>query len=373
MTKIIPLIVVALAAIALWFAITSRSTTTNTAEKTASLQSSSLSTGDISGGTTASIADEDEEMPSDDAANGVQDALDDRPATEVYATADEAISAIKKAATSYDDLVLDQFTQPNANCQWCDQFYTSVKEMMTATDTKPDERSYYAEVLAVSGRVDNVKTLIDSVKSAKSPEEAETFSEALELTVGKDDVVKLLGETLSDSNTTLQEASVAALTNQGSRTAAEMLYNQAVKNGKEDGYYSLGIGLGELVPDEETVPFLQERAAKRDQYSHLAVKALLNSGVNGLRLVNDMVESGNNTAFDKSLLDGAKDHVAFDDDTVNYIKQQSTQAKNPDLRDFYGTLFKEYEQSDEENGSAPDIEEDVPEDEAPFTPLKPVE
>ena len=91
-----------------------------------------------------------------------------------------------------------------------------------------------------------------------------------------DDVVTELSGYVNSNNELLQESAVAAITNQGSKLAAETLYKHTVEKGDADGYYSLGIGLGELIPDDETLPYLNELVSKRDKYSHLAVKALLN-------------------------------------------------------------------------------------------------
>lgn len=178
---------------------------------------------------------------------------------------------------------------PGENCSWCDSVYASVKDLMLAADTKPDQKSFYAEILAISGKVENLKTLVDGIgKSSKNQEEADSLSEALELSVGKEDVVKFLGEQLADSNQTLKESSVAALTNQGSKLAVETLYNHTVAQGNADGYYQLGIGVGEMVPDEDAWPLLQQKALQKDGYSHLAAKALLNVGLEGVKMVADL-------------------------------------------------------------------------------------
>ncbi len=86
--------------------------------------------------------------------------------------------------------------------------------------------------------------------------------------VAKEDVVKFLGEQLGESNQTLKESSVAALTNQGSKLAVETLYDHTVAQGNADGYYQLGIGVGEMVPDEDAWPLLQQKALQKDAYSH---------------------------------------------------------------------------------------------------------
>jgi hypothetical protein len=172
-----------------------------------------------------------------------------RPAYEVYKTADEALDALKKGAQDYDDLILEQFTDLGPDCQWCDAFYNSVRDVMSAADTSAEQRSYFAEVLAISGRIENIQSLVEQIKNAKNSDESDVYAEALELTVGKDDVVKYLSTQLDSDNQPLKDASVAAITNQGSKLAVEALFKHVVERGDPDGYYSQGIGPGEMIPD----------------------------------------------------------------------------------------------------------------------------
>src|SRR5690606_7818650 len=77
---------------------------------------------------------------------------DVRPAIEIYKNADEALQAVKNASKNYDAIVLEQFAAMSANCAWCEPFYVQLSELMVSPDRSQDERSYYAEVLAMSGR-----------------------------------------------------------------------------------------------------------------------------------------------------------------------------------------------------------------------------
>lgn len=274
--------------------------------------------------------DEDEELEEDI-----------KPATEIYKSADEALKAIKDGAVDYDDIVLEQFTQPDENCAWCPTFYKWVKEMMESSETKADQRSYYAEVLAISGRVDNIRGLVDAVKNAPNSDSAELYAEALELTLGGDDVVHYLGSEFNTSNETLKEALVAAVTNQGSRAAVDLLYKNTIEKGDPDGYYSIGIGLGELVPETEAMPYLQEIVQKRDQYSHLGLKSLLNAGFDGLKTVYEVVANSNNPDFDRDMLKGAIEHVGFDEETENFLKQTMNESKSEVWKEFAKSALDE--------------------------------
>ncbi len=266
-----------------------------------------------------------------------------KPAVEVYKTAEDALTAIKNGAKKYDDLILEQFTSIG-DCEWCDKFYGSVKDLLLNATATPDEKSYYAELLAISGRVDNIAFIVDSAKSAKSEAEADQFLEALELSVGKDDVVSYLGTQLDTSKISqnLKESLVAAITNQGSRLSAETLYKHTVANGDPDGYYSLGIGLGELIPEEEAFPFLQEQMLKRDQYSNLAAKSLLNSGLPGLKLVVDAISNSKNPDFDRQMLKDAPDHIAYDEEVESYLKTVIGSSKDEVTLEFVKKVLDDF-------------------------------
>ncbi len=286
------------------------------------------------------------------------------PAAEAYKTADDALRAIKNGSVDYDDRILEQFTEVGENCSWCDEVYGQVKQLMLAPETQSSQRSYYAELLAVSGRVSNVAALIDSIKSAPNQEISDALSEALELTVGKNDVTAYLGEQLGTASDSLKESIVAAVTNQGTRLAVDVLYKSTVEKGDADGYYSQGIGLGELVPDEGAMPYLQELALKRDQYSHLAVKALLNNGLDGLKLVMSTLSNSPNAEFDSKMLKDAVDHVPYDDETKDYLNNIVATQKDPLVIQFAKEILENsksneadsQEEDQESEGEAPTAE-----------------
>jgi hypothetical protein len=269
--------------------------------------------------------------------------LDDeeiKPATELYKSADEALAAIRAAAKNFDDIILEQFNNPGPNCSWCDSLYASVHELMFSTETTQDEKSYFAEILAVSGKVDNVRALVDAIRNSTKPEDGDVFAEALELASGKDDITSYLGSQLNGASDQLRESIVAALSNQNSRLAAETLYKHTIERSDADGYYSQGIGLGEFIPDEEAIPYLQELMLKRDQYSHLAVKALLNGGADGLRTVLDTLENSKDSEFDKKMIKDVVEHVTFDDNVEALLKARKDTAKQSVSKEFIEQALK---------------------------------
>jgi hypothetical protein len=292
----------------------------------------------------SSVADKKSDTYADEEDPQVDE--DIKPATEVYKNADDALEALRAASKSYDDSVLEQFSEPDPSCSWCENLYSSLNRMIFSPDISNDEKSFYAEVLAISGRVSNIKTLVEAIKSSAKPEDADVYSEALELSLGKDDVTEYLGSELKGANDTLRESLVAALTNQNSRLAAETLYKNTVERGDADGYYSSGIGLGEFIPDEEALPFLQDALLKHDQYSHLAAKALLNSGADGLRMVLDGLESSKDPDFDRKMLKDAVDHVNYDEEIEELLRKRLETAKQPAAREFIEEALKSFSTDD---------------------------
>lgn len=253
---------------------------------------------------------------------------DDRPAAQVYSSAEDALKAVKDGASDYNDIILEQFTQPGDDCKWCDTFYKSVRDLILAPDSSDDEKSYYSELLAISGRPENIASLVEAIKAVGDNEKGDIYAEGLELTIGGPEVVKYLGEQLNTDNELLKESLVAALTNQGTRQAAELLYSETLKKNDPDGFYGLGIGIGEFVPEEEAIPYLQELVNKHDQFSHLAVKALLNSGLDGLKVVFDTLSASKNPDADKALLKDWTDHLSLDEETEAYLKGIADNCSN---------------------------------------------
>lgn len=281
-----------------------------------------------------------------------------RPATELYNSAEEAFNAIKKGSESYDDSVLEQFSDLEKDCRWCDELYNKVQEAMLNASTEEEQRSYFAEILASSGKPENIAALISAMKDAKSEDDADTYLEALEITMGDDKTVDYLSSQLDTDNEKLKSSLIAAITNHGTPLAIETLYEQTVQSGDTDGYYSLGIGLGEVIPDEESLPFLTELVNKRDQYSHLAVKALLNYGVDGLRVVFDTLELSSDAETDRKMLKDAIDHVSYEEETEAYAKEILNKSKNPVVQDFAREIIKEFDVEDLEDEEDDDADEE---------------
>lgn len=267
----------------------------------------------------------------------------DLPATQVYHSAQEALAAVVKGANTYDDVILDQFVDLGPGCSWCNEFYDSVKALVFDKSADQDERAYLAEIMAISGRTENAQLLIDALKQAGSDDDSDLYSESVELIYASNpEIMNLLSQELNSDNEVLQESVLAAITDAPLSTqAAEVLYNYTVKKGDPDGDYSIGLGLGELVPDNDTLPYLKDKALKRDQYSHLAIKAMLNNGLDGLKEVVDVLTNSKDAEFDRQMLKDAPDHVLYEDDIQTYLEDVAEKAKDPVILEFAKQVLSE--------------------------------
>ena len=275
-----------------------------------------------------------------------------RPATEAYASAEEALAAVLNGSKDYNDSILEQFTLPGADCSWCAEFYTSVREKATNPATSQEQRAYLAEILAISGRPENIETLVESIKMARSNEEADLYAEAIELALGDVEITKYLANQMVSPNDTLREASVAAITNQGTLTAVELLSKHVEERGDPDGYYASGIGPAELIPDEEALPYVQELIERRDAYSHLWVKSAMNAGIPGLRIVFDELENSPNPANDGALLKDAIDHINLEDGLMELTSQVIARNKSEEAVKLAKKIQEEFNQQENEGAQS---------------------
>jgi hypothetical protein len=62
------------------------------------------------------------------------------------------------------------------------------------------------------------------------------YLDALKMTIGGDDVVKLLSNNLNAENSDVKESVIAAITNQGSQFAIDTFYQHTRDSDVEDGY-----------------------------------------------------------------------------------------------------------------------------------------
>lgn len=349
MKKLSVIIVLLLGVAATWFLVKPSTNIDNLQNAgTNSTGDSSVNTDPSNGLQNAKVADDGSGMT--ETGSGDQGVIDmeDRPATEIYKSAEEAFKAVKDGSSRYDDIILEQFTQLGPECTWCDGFYKTVRDsLISDTTLSADQKSYFAEIMAISGRVENVSSLIDMIEKAPNEDQKQIFSDALEMTVGKDDVVKLLGGKLSSiKDDVTKESVVAAIANQGSQLAIDTLYKFTVDSKNPDGFYSAGTGLGEVIPSEDAFPLLKQIALKKDDYSHLAVKSLLNAGPDGVKAVFEMLASSNDPDADRKILKDAIDHINYDEDTEKFLQDAAANSKNPALAELAKSSLESFKNTE---------------------------
>ena len=259
----------------------------------------------------------------------------------------KAFRVVRQAAQTNDQAVLAEISQMNQDCEWCDSFYDQTRRALSGADLTPKERAYLASVLARSGRTDNVRQLVQLMEEAANHPEAGvnpgTYSNPLEDVPVGPEIVDQIAADLASNNPFLREAAVSILTKQGTVSAAEQLYNHTVERGDPDGYYRAGIGIGEMKPKAEALEYIEQLVNKRDQYSHLAVKALLNYGKEGLDRVVAIFGQSSSYEMDKLMLRGAIDHISSAPEMLTYVEGLSQSAGSKAIRELAKDVLREHE------------------------------
>lgn len=268
----------------------------------------------------------------------------ERPADEIYRNASEALSAVKQGAKNFYDIILEQFVAlSDQSCAWCPEFYGGIKQELNNPLLSENEKSYFAEILAISGRVGEVMHLLSLAKEGRSPEESALYLEALEISIGNEDLVKALNSELQqDQPDGIKESVVTAITNQGSSLAVESLYQHLRQMPDKEYYYQQGTGPGEIVPQPEALSKIKEFFMARDELSSLAAKDLIHGGVEGLQILREELARTNDPA-DKQFLEDAYDHINLDDENKEYLEKVVQEESAGVFKDFAEEALKRFE------------------------------
>ncbi|MCS6962101.1 MAG: hypothetical protein NZT61_06335 [Deltaproteobacteria bacterium] len=253
-----------------------------------------------------------------------------KQASERYQNPEEALKALKEASKNYDLEFIESFTLPN-NCAWCGDFYEKLKHEVLTANLSSEEKSFYAEILAVSGKPESLEFLVQAYLNSKSDSDKEAFLNAIELTVANDEIIDWLAENVNrqSNDPGLRDSILAALTNQDSVKAVEHLYDILVKQEDPERDAQKGIGLSECVPPDEALPFLVDKLKDTDsRFQVYVASAILNNGLEGLKKFVDVLNSdtGNKLAvhFQKLV-----DHVPFDEEIEGFLKEVSEKGSEP--------------------------------------------
>ncbi|MCB0310580.1 MAG: hypothetical protein KDD42_05065 [Bdellovibrionales bacterium] len=261
--------------------------------------------------------------------------------------AQKIFDAFSIAAARGNEKTLARLKEIGADCEWCGEFYSKVEEKASSPKLSRDEKGFFAKALAQSGRPESVSKVIEMAQTA-DPQDTTLYTRPLKDAPLTPELIEEIDQTLDDENVQkngpLSEALVSALTRDGSLFSIQTLYNNAIETENPDGYYRIGIGLGELTPDSDpnALAFLADAAAKGDEYSHLALKALINQGKQGLEMALDVLENTDPAVLHPSVLRNAVSHVdTTDSDALAYI-QQKRSSSNPLVSEFAKEVIKEH-------------------------------
>ncbi|NDC39113.1 MAG: hypothetical protein EBZ48_13885 [Proteobacteria bacterium] len=262
----------------------------------------------------------------------------------------QAVEVLKEGARTGNKTLLKEIASLPKNCPGCSEFFLKTREAFSASDLSTDERIYLSSALAASGRADNQEFLYDQVRRAAADPSAAavppaTLARQLERNQQggplAGDVVDQVTNDLSSENPYLRDAAISLLTRQHSLQAAQSLYEYTVNNAARDGFYREGMGLGLMTPDPEAFPYLQDLVRKQDQYSHLALKALLNAGPNGITQAVSLLQEMQSSGPNRALIQGAVDHIPMYGPSLTYMKGLQGSA-NPTVAELAQEVVREY-------------------------------
>ncbi|MCS6893746.1 MAG: hypothetical protein NZO16_04165, partial [Deltaproteobacteria bacterium] len=250
-----------------------------------------------------------------------------KQASERFTSADSAFQAAKEAVKNYDLEFIESFTLP-INCAWCDEFYEKVKNELLTANLSGEEKSFYAELLTVSGRVPNIEFVVQAYLNAKNDTEKEAYLNALELTVANEEIVDWLGANVTaQQDISLRDSLLSALTNQDSQKAIEFLYSHLIQQENPDADAQKGLGLSEAVPSDESLQFLIDKLKTSDpKYQRFVAASVLNNGLEGLKRFIDFLDTDAGKNLSQHFQSLA-DHVPFDDEIENYLKEVIQKGK----------------------------------------------
>jgi len=266
--------------------------------------------------------------------------------SETSKIAKEAFSLMADAASRNDQKFLNEIPKDDENCPWCDEFYSLTRQELGNSELSSDLRSFFARALAKSGNPQNVNAVAELMQASATQGELGTpvtYGQALEDVELEPEQVDEISAGLNSPNPYLVDMVVSILTKQGTLEAAERLYQHTTEVGDPDGYHRDGNGLGFMHPQPEAIPYLEELVRQRDQFSHLAVKALLNSGPEGIDRVVALLAESSDYQTSRRMLLSASDHIPTDPATLQHMQMLATSAKDRAVKEMARTVLKEHQ------------------------------
>ncbi len=259
--------------------------------------------------------------------------------------ANKAFELAKRAAILNDKAAFAEMSKVNPKCSWCNDYYRKIGDRLDNPDLSTDEKAFLSRLLTSSGRPDSIQRVVDHMQEAiAAPEKGDSpsiYGKALEQGAPlQPDILDEIGQDLASENPYVREAIVSILTRQGTLAATERLYQHTVDMKDPAGYYRSGIGIGQMTPKQEALGYLETLASQNDQYSPLAVKALLNYGPTGIDKVVALLNKVDDPTA-RTLLRNATSHLTADQATVDYLKKVSQSSSQPAVKELAKAVANE--------------------------------
>lgn len=266
-------------------------------------------------------------------------------------SAHSAVEVLRAGAQTGDKALLTEIAGLPKNCPGCAAFFSQVRDTYSRDGLTTDERIYLSSALAASGRAENQEFLYDQFRrAAADPTVAlvppATLARQLERNQQggplAGDVVDQVANDLQSENPYIRDAAISLLTRQHSLQAAQSLYEYTVNSSDRDGFYRQGMGLGLMTPEPDAFPYLDDLVRKQDQYSHLALKALLNAGSEGISRAVSILQDLQSPDPNRTLIQGAVDHIPMYGPSLALMRSLQG-SSNPTVAELAQEVVREHD------------------------------
>jgi hypothetical protein len=231
-------------------------------------------------------------------------------AARIYSTAEQALPFVEEFLSTGLTETLAEFTGIQGDCSWCAELFQQLGDMIADTSTPEEERFRAAMLLSGTARVEAAEVLIEKAEQDPTFGVRTVLFESLARVPPTPEIIALYNQKLQDNDAEkIREALVAALGFGRSLEAAQALYRDITLHNDTDGFARDRIGLAYFNADANALPYIRSLVEKRDEFSPLAFRSLLNSGEEGLRTALDVLASEPNDTFWSDVIQNAPKYL----------------------------------------------------------------
>jgi hypothetical protein len=231
-------------------------------------------------------------------------------AARIYSTAEQALPFVEEFLSTGLTETLAEFTGIQGDCSWCAELFQQLGDMIADTSTPEEERFRAAMLLSGTARVEAAEVLIEKAEQDPTFGVRTVLFESLARVPPTPEIIALYNQKLQDNDAEkIREALVAALGFGRSLEAAQALYRDITLHNDTDGFARDRIGLAYFNADASALPYIRSLVDKRDEFSALAFRSLLNSGEQGMQIALEILEANPNDSFFAEIVQDAPKYV----------------------------------------------------------------